>query len=305
MHNGLVGFHRSVYGQMTAATMLGQQPHGGVAGADADTETLFWAAFHSDPRTQVVLAHDSFSEMMCAAAVSAPTSIIHPTELLSEHGVLFFSREQDLSDLLPGQLPIRGIRWTTTPRRRGPFLTIQTLAEGRRLEEDSRRRMNMTGERVLPPRELRGFLLPHELVGLSLEADEANGEDIPASSEHLIGLLRSISAIARSPHTASEDRKIQQRIKKHGKVKQVVDQKIRVLSLHNPDYGRYELDAATGRKLRQHWVRGHWRNQWYPGEQINKTIWIDGFVRGDAAIGTVTGQKVYVARAPKLEDVSV
>ena len=81
-----------------------------------------------------------------------------------------------------------------------------------------------------------------------------------------------------------------------GRKRQLIEGSVRVLSLHNPEYGRYELDAATGRHLRQHWVRGHWRNQWYPSEQINQTIWIDGFVRGDASIGVLAGQKIYVAR---------
>ena len=56
------------------------------------------------------------------------------------------------------------------------------------------------------------------------------------------------------------------------------------------------MDAATGRKLRSHWVRGHWRQQWYPSIQDHRTIWIDGFIRGDAELGTVTGRKIYVAR---------
>lgn len=79
----------------------------------------------------------------------------------------------------------------------------------------------------------------------------------------------------------------------------MVDREVRVLSLVNPEHGRYELDAATGRKLRAHWVRGHWRNQWYATAQEHKTIWVDGFVRGDASIGTVGGARVYAARAPK------
>lgn len=141
------------------------------------------------------------------------------------------------------------------------------------------------------------YLYPINVLRTEIAHPEIAGDE----SMDVLGFLRSIAAIARSAQTRSENKVIEHREKKGGRVPNIHKETIRTLSLRNTDYGRYELDAATGRKLRQHWVRGHWRNQWYRGEQVNRMIWIDGFVRGDAALGTVTGQKVYVARAPKQE----
>ncbi|WP_257478347.1 hypothetical protein [Acidipropionibacterium jensenii] len=55
------------------------------------------------------------------------------------------------------------------------------------------------------------------------------------------------------------------------------------------------VNAATGSKVRAHWVCGHWRNQWYVSAQEHHMIWIDGFVRGDGDLGIITGPKVYLA----------
>jgi hypothetical protein len=103
--------------------------------------------------------------------------------------------------------------------------------------------------------------------------------------------------MAQSPATESMTVTPKSRAKKKRQVAGSEPQSgIRVLSLRNADHGRYELDAATGRKVRQHWVRGHWRNQWYSSLQDNRAIWIDGHVKGDASAGIVTGPKVLVAR---------
>jgi hypothetical protein len=152
-------------------------------------------------------------------------------------------------------------------------------------------------EGIEPPVENYSYLYPINVLRTEIAHPEIAGDE----SMEVLGFLRSIAAIARSPQARADNKVVEHREKKGGRVRSIHKESVRILSLHNPEYGRYELDGATGRKLRQHWVRGHWRNQWYAGEQINKTIWIDGFVRGDAAIGTVTGPKVYVARAPKPE----
>ena len=125
----------------------------------------------------------------------------------------------------------------------------------------------------------------------------------PETQRVLAGLIRSISSIPKSSLTKTEDLvtgtapPTKSQKKKSPKKREPRDTfDVRVLSLRNPDHGRYELEAATGIKLRAHWVRGHWRNQWYPSLEDHRTIWIDGFVKGDASLGTVTGPKVYVAR---------
>lgn len=118
----------------------------------------------------------------------------------------------------------------------------------------------------------------------------------------MFALIRSISAITKSQQTLSSTTKpFATEKKRKRKEADLVDSEVRVLSLVNPEHGDYELGAATGIKQRRHWVRGHWRNQWYSSDQTNRTIWIDGFIKGSADIGTVTGDKVYVAKTTALQ----
>lgn len=252
----------------------------------------------SDPEFAVIFADEGFAQMMQAAALSAKGAMVSPDDIIARSGVVYFRTPQDLNYLLQvDRMPhlIRGFQWHVTNERQGPCMTWYLLVDGPdlKVEEDQRN--------VVLPRELYLYTVPYGLAISPLYQT-----DKPLPPDHLIAmaLLRSITEISRSQHTRSEVINATGtkggRDRKSGKNK---GRDVRILSLHNPEYGRYELDAATGRKLRQHWVRGHWRNQWYRGEQVNKSIWIDGFVRGDAALGTVTGQKVYVARAQKHEPI--
>lgn len=51
--------------------------------------------------------------------------------------------------------------------------------------------------------------------------------------------------------------------------------------------------------MRQHWVSGFWRNQYYPSDKTHRMIWIDQHIRGDARLGVVTNPKVYTLTDPQ------
>jgi hypothetical protein len=225
-------------------------------------------------------------DMMQAAAVSAPTGQLEAGELLSDSGVIFFQKERIITQF-SATFPIRGILWYLDEG----LINMQALMDGH-YERDT-----PGPEKFEPPVENYAYLYVRNLLRTSVTHPELAGEP----GVEALGILRSIAAITRSAHTRSENKKIELREKKNGRVCNIQQETIRVLSLSNPDFGRFELDAATGRKQRQHWVRGHWRNQWYRTENVNRRIWIDGFVKGDASVGIVTGQKVYRATAPSPE----
>ena len=139
------------------------------------------------------------------------------------------------------------------------------------------------------------YLYQTNLLKASMRNPTVVGHNESVSA--LLGYLRSVKVIAQSPATSNTVVQPNARPKKkHAQGDSTPPRSIRVLSLRNADHGRYELDAATGRKIRQHWVRGHWRNQWYPSLKDNRAIWIDGYIKGDAALGIVMGQKIHVAR---------
>jgi hypothetical protein len=259
------------------------------AGNQLRTEML---RAQSDPEFTVIFAHEDFAQMMQAAALSADDTLISPDNIIAPAGVVYFRTPQDLNYLIgenSREQRIRGFQWHLTSNA-GPCITWCLLADGpdMRTFEDQRN--------LVYPEELYLYTVPY---GLAITPLNPMGRPLPPDHVLAMALLRSITEISRSQHTRSEVVRIAgaKGKRSRGSAGQA-GRDVRVLSLHNPEYGRYELDGATGRHLRQHWVRGHWRNQWYASTQTNRAIWIDGFVRGDAALGTVTGQKVYVARGP-------
>jgi hypothetical protein len=284
MRKLMVEFYESPFGLLSAYESMCRGDFQATGLNPSETAPLYAAELHKTWASQELLlmaADEPFVDMMEAAALSAPTGPLESDELLSDSGVIFFQRER-LIPMMSTITPVRGVLWYTN----GKFINMQVLIDGH-YERD------LPGdEGIEPPVENYSYLYVLNLLRTTTARPEEAGE----GAVEALGFLRSIAAIARSSQTRSETKVVERREKKGGRVRNIHRETVRILSLRNPEYGRYELDGATGRKLRQHWVRGHWRNQWYAGEQINKTIWIDGFVRGDAALGIVTGQKVYVAR---------
>lgn len=273
-----------------------------------------------DTEAPTILADTDFAKMMLAAASRTPDAPLHLDEVISTAGVVFFREKQDFS-----QLPlIRGLSEESTKNARRMFdhLRIRAFSWFPLMEQASEGHIPLMltlhtdgpdtqhyDEALFPMDEgtpLKPLAMFQHLCPITMGFGHLGGTDekydeVNPSVRMLMALVRAVSAIARSP-LATETRppvespkqkKLRQKKKKpdpHG---------IRVVSLRKSEYGDYELDATTGRKVRAHWVRGHWRNQWYPSVNAHRTIWIDGFVKGDAAQGTVGGSKVYIAQGDK------
>lgn len=238
----------------------------------------------------LIFAKDSYLDMLEAAAITAPTGQLNDDELLAPSGVIIFENERIMPSLTAEDdlVPIRGITW----RAEDGHLTVQVMIDGHH--------ELVNPGRVEPPADCYAYLYQLNLFKGPMRNPTALGHEEGVNA--LLGYLRSIKVIAQSPATESTTAQPKARSKARSK-KNKRSQKaaarpteVRVLSLRNAEHGRYELDAATGRKVRQHWVRGHWRNQWYPSLEDNRSIWIDGYIKGDASLGTVTGQKVHVGR---------
>lgn len=243
--------------------------------------TMMRATWQS-PDFSVVFAEDDFAAMMTAAAISAPSGVtLHPDELLSEHGVVFFRSVLDLNDEIIWHDtidPIRAVSWITVGYDR-VFVTLWSDASDRLGVEGA-----TLGTDVNP-------YLTFQVFGF-----------VPFDVEHDGGLafestlLRSIMAISQSEHARRQDVKPAKPRKLRPEYRDVP---VRRMYLSSPEFGEAELAGARGKPHRLHWVRGHWRNQWFPKLEDHRTIWIDGHPRGNAALGKVGGDKVYVALAPK------
>lgn len=109
----------------------------------------------------------------------------------------------------------------------------------------------------------------------------------------LTALTRAGSAAAESAERASKAAR--RRADKAG----MPEARVRRLYLNRPESGPAELDALRAHRHgtpRGHWVRGHWRHQWHPSVAEHRWQWIEGCPRGDFTKGTVTGDRMQVAR---------
>lgn len=241
----------------------------------------------SSPDTPLILADDDFVTMVRAAALSASTESLSADELLAPSGILLFENETIVEQIHPSR-PFRGIRWQITD---GDRLTVEVLLENRHLD---------WSHTVLRPDEVTRYLVVKSFLSLPLGYQREL--DLNGPSLALVGMLRSVAAISRSPRTT--DRTVDPGAhsrKKGRRQSRAPGGAVRVLALRSPETARMEYEAATGTgstSRRQHWVRGHWRRQWYPslGEAgEHRRIWVDGFLRGDATLGTVAADRVYRA----------
>lgn len=282
MRHLMVGFFPTPQGitsmDIVSETMAQSQPERTNPLPGAILSTLFRTTW-SSPDFSLVFAEQDFSAMMLAAAISAPEGTpIHADELLSEHGAVFFQDAIDLSDIWEeSDAPVRAVSWMTVGFDR-VFVTVWSESD-------------------LFPNDVRVAVSPYltaKVFGFIWFGDENTG----AVSQEA-ALIRSITAISRSEHARRQD----VRPAKPRKLRpEYRDVPVRRLYLSNPEYGEAELASSRGKPHRLHWVRGHWRRQWFPKHEEHRTLWIDGHPRGNAALGRVGGEKVYVALAPGATD---
>lgn len=226
----------------------------------------------------------------------------------------FFQQPLDISQLVTAQYshphldqetydehPIRAIHW-------GPLndsddiYTVALLIDGNRFTDDNTQHdFDTFGH----PEQYWDHLVRVTSGMATLgETDQNSYNRLNRDIKHNIALLRAIKAIADSPLSRQDHGDTVGTRHKHPKKsrrRKALDlSSIKVVSLRQPEYGQYELDAAAGYQpktpQRLHWVRGHWRNQWYPSAQEHRPRWIDGFIKGNADYGDVTDRPtVYLA----------
>lgn len=276
---------------------------------DGDVEQARRAAHYRSQDFLTVLADKQLIEMAEAASLTAPDEELSRLDFPTAAGIVILQEAHTFPDFFAAMyadnesaeyklVPLRGIEWM--PNGAGNGVLLSTLVDGPLASLNNELD---AGSQIQPPGMHKYLVVDRQGVGVFPEHFEEIGVTENDSSLMLtVKLLRSIFAIATSAGAESEDRKVAQTPpktkKKTGSTPKRKTSTVRVISLRNPEYGRFELDAATGRKLRAHWVRGHWRRQWYASQEEHRSIWIEGFLRGDTRLGTVSGPRVYRATAP-------
>ena len=263
------------------------------------TSTQRYLDFWASDEVMTSYLDDATAEMVLAASLSAPAGVLHEDELLAPRGVVFFEHptrvfEGIFDDLHEDDVaPVRAISWELPFESGEKLVALTTYFDGSEtsfvepplpgVAEEVRLRSEKFAQQTAAYLNL-GMINNFRLNDFEKESQ--------TSSQKLISYLRSLSAIARSPRTKAVSKPVTVARRKKGKRTYTKERNVTVMSLHRPETARYELDGARGRTQRQHWVRGHWRSQWYATVENHRLKWIDGFIKGDPDKGTVQNRKV-------------
>lgn len=268
----------------------------------------------------MIFAEQDFASMMLAAAITAPDEPLYNHDLIAPEGVIYFQHPlniRPLVELSPSaqtqgneillNVPIRAIQWNQDPEEQNQRF-IRILADGKVTQAFGDQHYPAPAGSLRYPAQYYDHLatIVSETVPCFTHHTAENAPT-PNSVKYAIALLRAVKAIAESPMTqrrdAMNDAHTKQRKRKASRRRNLDHEltSLKIVSLRKPEYGQYELDAVTGQTpktpQRAHWVRGHWRNQWYPSTQAHHTIWIDGFIKGDPSVGDDTAvPTIYVAQ---------
>ena len=241
--------------------------------------------------TPLIWCDPPMTDLIAAAADTYPPEPFYPHGVPAPDGMVIFAKPLPIvwREAVSGaetQQRLAAISWGTGESTRGrPVLSIVSWVRG-------------TGPFRYPAERLvvryPGLRLLSQAVGEYGATPEDEGG--PAGPNRI---LQTLVALCRTPlvkdehaHTSPASR---QRATKAG----VVDRPVRRIYLRRPDIADAELGAArehrAGRPPRGHWVRGHWKQQWFASLNEHRPMWITGYARGDFAQGTVTGTKVLIA----------
>lgn len=255
-------------------------------------------------RTDYVQHSDKNLTMMInAAALSAPDTWIQVDELPAPYGICVFEEPIQPEPMYQMPEPISAISW-------GILLFRSENSFGQRVETSNGIIMQIAwglrGGKISP----MGMMSS----GLGRELNEAQvlpellGDRVVESTVPLMpSIIRSLSALNRSPLSVTEIFEPSAEDTQSARLRGIPRSIIRRSYLRKPEQGRLELNAAVdnlyGRVTRGHWVRGFWRQQWYPSSKEYRRIWIEGHARGDFGLGAVAGPKVLVGKGDIPEEI--
>ncbi|MGP4994582.1 hypothetical protein [Glutamicibacter ardleyensis] len=237
---------------------------------------------------------DATADMVLASSLTAPNGGLHEDELLAPSGAIFFENPttafDEIFDRLPSPeiAPIRAITWELGFDNAGTIIGLTTYYDGSET--------NFADDSTTASANFHAFVKnvgTYMNIGLleNFILGDAESEST-VSAQKLINYLRALTAIARSPRTNSVKKSVTVSKRKKGKRTYTTERTVTIMSLQRPETARYELDGARGSVQRLHWVRGHWRRQWYATVEDHRLKWIDGFIKGDPDKGTTQSRKV-------------
>jgi hypothetical protein len=231
-------------------------------------------------------------DLLAVAADTYPIEPMRPDHLIAPDGMILFAK------------PLPAV-WQHTDGRDGTSQKISAISWNEGVAtNDGQPVIGITGwERYTGLARFDEPKLALRYDGLS-PISHANGiygapptdEGGPASPQRI---LQAFIALTRTPLVRDETYPASKAATQAAYRAGRTDPLIRRVQLRRPEHAGEELDAArahrSGQPARGHWVRGHWKQQWYPSVGENRPLWVAGYARGDFSAGMVPGTKVMVA----------
>ncbi|MET8538645.1 hypothetical protein ABZV67_45075 [Streptomyces sp. NPDC005065] len=231
-----------------------------------------------------IYADAPMCDMVTAAAQTFPQQRVRRDEFLAPIGFLFFAKPVPSAAFacsLPDQPPVSAITWACVDDGVNAFTWIRQ-----------------------PPGayEINGVTV--QLTALFPHLAYFVPWDQPADAgTHSVSILRALSALAKQPLTREDSPKIHQSVRSIARSAKIRPESFRRIALRRPETAAHELSAARaaaeGRNPAGHWVRGHWRNQYYANVDEHRPIWIEGFPRGDFTQPAPDGERLLVAHGDR------
>lgn len=224
----------------------------------------------------VIWCDPNMVDLLAAAAAAVPATWnepLAPHDLIDpEAGIVVFAKPlpaewsfEDPSPLLHYETELSAVTWESPlDLPNGLIVRGWTRAETRTLAVAGRR----VQVRDLAP-------------SPAIEAP-AYGQ-IPAG-QPMVRMLRALTALCRDRENTTQEHTIaSKRARATARRAGHTTDTVHRIYLRSPDTGLRELEALRAERggVRGHWVRGHWRHQWYASVEEHRWVWVSGFPRGD------------------------
>ncbi|MEV7839113.1 hypothetical protein [Streptomyces albidoflavus] len=234
-----------------------------------------------------IYADAPMCDMVTAAAQTFPQQRVRSDEFIAPMGFLFFAKPVPSTAFalsLPDQPPVSAITWACADGGMNAFTWIR--------QPPGAYEINGVTVQLAP-------LFPHLAYFVPW--------DKPADAgRHSVSMLRALSALAKQPLTHEDSPTIHQSVRAIARSARIRQESFRRIALRRPEAAAHELSAARavaeGRTPAGHWVRGHWRNQYYASVDEHRPVWIEGFPRGDFTQPAAVGERLLIARGDREGD---
>jgi hypothetical protein len=261
------------------------------------TADLFWVDEH-------------MTDLTIAAAATMPPFNILPEDLPSQSGLIFFEKplqKKPSHDEFADHIYVRAASWGPAPADTRWDIWVSWYTDcAMNIESiDPARLTKIFGVpaskalRTLTRHDLRMPPLSYEIEELisfsetPLPYASAFTGEVMEGSDYPLKELVTAWTLMQQPiaktRDAEFDRASRRRLQKAG----IEPKPVRVISLRRPTSAAGER-GESGREYHHKWiVRGHWRQQWYPGRQVHRPVWIAPHIKGPEDAPLLGGDKVY------------